>query len=97
MRTPVYRNLDRPFKIFGLNVFELVVLCIVFVLGGEISQTLGIHRIWSFLLIIILAFSFVWIRHTLGDFFIQHFIRFLKLPKTIYPKLLELNTINTDK
>ena len=88
MRSPVYRNLDKPFQIFGFNTLELIVLCITLVGGGEVLQFFSIHRIWAFLFTVILALVLHWVRHSLGDIFARRLLRFLKLPKIIYSKIL---------
>lgn len=87
MRSPVYRNLDRPFRIFGFSPLELSILCITFVVWGEIAQSLSIHRVWGFLATALLALLFHWLRRSMGDHFTRRLIRFLKLPSEIRSKL----------
>ena len=94
MRSPVYRNLDKPFQIFGFTALELTALCFSLVGGGELAQTFAIHRIWAFIFTIILALSFFWIRRSLGDLFARRLFRFLKLPSNMAPKLLILKKVN---
>jgi len=87
MRSPVYRNLDKPFQIMGFNILELTLLCVIFVGGGELLQLFDLNRVWAFLLTAILAFNLFWVRRSLGDLFIARLIRFLKLPSQLNPKL----------
>src|SRR5262245_55564742 len=89
MRSPVYRNLDRPFEILGFTIFELMVLCIALVGGGELAQFLSFQRIWSVLLTMVLALIFFWLRRSLGDLFLRRFFRFLFLPSELSPKLYD--------
>ncbi len=87
MRSPVYRNLDKPFQIFGFTPTELIVLALTFVGGGELAQAFGIHRLWAFLLTFILGFALHCFRRALGDLFAPRLFRFLKLPTTISAKI----------
>lgn len=88
MRAPVYRNLDRPFQIFGFSPFELTFLCVIFVGIGEASQSFGYSRIWSFLVTTLFALGFYWIRFTMGDYFGRRVIRFAALPDRLQRKLI---------
>jgi hypothetical protein len=88
MRTPIYRNLDRPFQIFAFSPLELTVLCVAFVGLGEIAQSFSLSRIWSFILTGFVALSFYLFRRSMGDFFGRRLLRFLNLPTEIHPRLL---------
>lgn len=69
MKSQIYRNLDEPFKIFSFKPFEIIILCLLFILCIELSKFFEINRIWVFVFNIILIFSLVWIRKSLGDLF----------------------------
>ncbi|MBK9038048.1 MAG: hypothetical protein IPL83_02620 [Bdellovibrionales bacterium] len=88
MRSPVYRNLDRPFQILGFNSAELTVLCIFLVGGGELAGFIGLHRIWALVFTVVTGCLLIWVRRSLGDYFVPRLIRFLELPKEIYSKLI---------
>ena len=94
MRAPVYRNLDQPFSIFGLRPSELVAICVLFVVTGEVSEFFGWGRGWAFFLSILLTFGIFSFRRYLGDHFAARFLRFLKLPSYLYPHLLEPPPMN---
>lgn len=87
MQSPVYRNLDQPFQIFGLKVTELIFLCVIFVGGGEIAETMGVSRIWTFFITGIVALTLFWLHQLLGDLFSQRFIRFMGLPNHLTPHI----------
>jgi hypothetical protein len=87
VRSPVYRNLDRPFQIYGFNPFELTVLSIAFAGSGELAQAFGVHRVWAFLITFILAFAIYSLRRSLGDLFARRLLRFLILPNQVRSKL----------
>ncbi|MCB0356221.1 MAG: hypothetical protein KDD40_04400 [Bdellovibrionales bacterium] len=87
MRSPVYRNLDKPFQVFGLSVYELIGLCILFVIGNEISDIFLISHIWSLAFTIISGFFIYWLRYTLGEMFASRFLRFLFLPDKLNAQL----------
>lgn len=92
MRSPVYRNLDRPFQIYGFNPLELTVLSVAFAGSGELAQAFGIHRIWAFLFTFILAFAIYSLRRSLGDLFARRLLRFLILPSRVHAKLFAQGT-----
>lgn len=94
MRSIVYRNLDKPFQILSFNLFELTLFCFIFVGGGEIGYFLEINRFLVLLITIIFALVLFWIRRSLGNYFIQRFIRFLFLPSQLNAKLLILGKIS---
>lgn len=90
MKSPVYRNLDKPFQVFGFNTVELIILCIFFVGGSEVAQAFAIERIWPFLFTIVLGLGILWTRRSLGDFFVRRLFRFCKLPRELYSRILIL-------
>jgi hypothetical protein len=90
MRAAVYRNLDKNFHILGFSIAELVLLSLVLVLGGELSQIIGVHRVWSFLATAVLALSLVWLRRSLGEVFVRRLVRFLAIPGQLRPQLIDL-------
>ncbi|PIT99307.1 MAG: hypothetical protein COT74_09895 [Bdellovibrionales bacterium CG10_big_fil_rev_8_21_14_0_10_45_34] len=83
MSTPVYRNLDSNFYIFGVSVRELVVLCVLVVFGGELAQFLHIPRAWAFLLAALVGLFAVLVRASLGGLLFLRLLRFLSLPKRL--------------
>lgn len=87
MRTPVYRNLDRPFQILGLYPMELVVLTVLFAAGSEAAEFLGVARIWLLLLVGLAVAAILALRRTLGPFFSARLMRFLLLPSHLHPRL----------
>jgi hypothetical protein len=87
MRSPVYRNLDRPFQVYGFSVLELTLLSAAFVGGGELAQSLGIRRIWAFLLTFKLANGMHSLRRALGEMFALRLLRYLELPNQVQAKL----------
>lgn len=87
MRSPVYRNLDKPFQIYGFGPFELTALSAAFVICGELAQSLGVHRVWAFLFTFILAFGIYSFRRSMGDLFLRRLLRFLNLPSQIHSRL----------
>jgi hypothetical protein len=88
MRTPVYRNLDRSFQILGLSPLEICVISLFLVASGELSDVLGIHRIWSLLFTGGVAFGLFWFRRSMGEMFAPRLLRFLQLPGQLRPRLL---------
>jgi hypothetical protein len=90
MRSPVYRNLDRPFQIYGFSPFELAVLVAVFVAGGELAQAIALSRGWAFAVAALLALTMFTLRRSLGNGFSRRLWRFLCLPSTLHPKLFRL-------
>jgi hypothetical protein len=87
VRSPVYRNLDKPFQICGFSPLELTVLSIAFAGSGELAEAAGTHRLWAFLITIILALGMHSLRRSLGEAFPRRLLRFVKLPAEIEPKL----------
>ncbi|RME14429.1 MAG: hypothetical protein D6797_08870 [Bdellovibrio sp.] len=92
MRSPVYRNLDQPLQILGFSIPELIFLVVVFVLGEEVLNLFDASRAWAFLVTIIFAIGFYWMRRSLGDYFGKRLLRFFQLPSHLYSKLLVLET-----
>ena len=90
MRSPVYRNLDKPFQVLGFNLNELILLCFILVVGSELAQLFEAQSVWSFLLTFVLAFGLFWFRRLLGEKFGQRLIRFINLPSHTAPKLIRL-------
>jgi hypothetical protein len=88
MRSPVYRNLDRPLQILGYSPVELIVLSLVFVAGGELAQFAGISRTWSFVVTFVLALAIFTFHKYFGELFIRRLIRFARLPSELHPKIL---------
>lgn len=88
MRSPVYRNLDHPFRILGLSAAELIFLCLVLTGGGELAQLTGAPRFWSLVAALLLAFCLYLFRRSLGDLFGRRLLRFFALPRFLFPKLL---------
>ncbi|MCB0362649.1 MAG: hypothetical protein KDD35_08000 [Bdellovibrionales bacterium] len=87
MRSPIYRNLDKPFQIMGFSALELALLCICLVVGGEIVEFLGQPRILAMAFTFVLGCLLIWVRRSLGDFFLGRLIRFVVLPREIYSKI----------
>ena len=88
MRTPVYRNLDQPFQIYGFSPIELVALSVAFVFFGEFAQSFSIHRIWALIFTFVFAFALYSFRRALGDLFLRRLVRFLSLPSLVRSKLV---------
>jgi hypothetical protein len=88
MRSPVYRNLDRPLQILGYSPVELIVLSLVFVIGGEVAQFMGISRTWAFVGTFVLALVIFTFHKYFGELFIRRLIRFAQLPSELHPKIL---------
>ena len=88
MRARVFRNLDRPFRVLGFSPVELTILCLGFVLGGEILSSAGASRIWAFLSTALNAVGLYLFRRTFGDQFGMRLIRFLTLPGQLQAKLI---------
>ena len=89
MRQPVFRNLDKPFEVFGLTPLELMFLCLFFVLGGDLLEFLGLNRVWTFLGSFVLGFGMFWLRWSLGRFFLRRLVRFVFLPRELNPLILK--------
>lgn len=87
MRSPVYRNLDRPFQIAGFLPAEVIALAILFVAGGEFAQFFGISRSWSFAITLFAGLAMFFTHKYFGELFIQRLARFLSLPSYIHPRL----------
>ncbi|MBX3023008.1 MAG: hypothetical protein KF799_15135 [Bdellovibrionales bacterium] len=87
MRSPVYRNLDKPFQILGFTPIELATLCFAFVLGGELAQFLGFDRAWALVFTLLVAATLHWFRRSMGELFGRRLLRFLQLPSELYPRL----------
>lgn len=90
MHTPVFRNLDQPFRILGLSVFEITFLCVIFAGGRELAAFFRINPFWFFLLPFALGAFFHVLRRGLGDLFVPRLARFLRLPSRMAPKLMNL-------
>ena len=88
MRSPVYRNLDRPLQILGYSPWELIVLALVFVGGGELAQFIGISRTWAFVATFVIALAIFTFHKYFGELFLRRLIRFARLPSELYPKIL---------
>lgn len=88
MRSPVYRNLDRPLQILGYSPGELIALSLVFVVGGEMAQFIEVSRTWAFVATFILALAIFTFHKYFGELFIRRLIRFAKLPSELHPKIL---------
>ncbi|MCB0390898.1 MAG: hypothetical protein KDD58_06400 [Bdellovibrionales bacterium] len=87
MKTPVYRNLDKPFQVLGLSVTELISLSFVLIIGNELSNMLSIQQTWSFAFTFVIALFLFWIRYSLGQKFALRLIRFIKLPDKLNEKM----------
>ncbi len=87
MRTPVYRNLDRAFQIFGMTPLELCLLSVFFIGVGEVSDALDLHRVWGFVLTGILVIGLFYFRRSMGEMFAARLFRFASLPSEISPRL----------
>ena len=87
MRSPVYRNLDRPFEIAGFLPGELIALSIVFVASGEVVQFLGLSRSWAFALTLFAAATVYFAHRIFGQLFVQRLWRFILLPSYIRARL----------
>lgn len=87
MRSPVYRNLDRPFQIAGFLPSELIALSILFVAGGELAEFLGQSRSWAFALTIFAAATVYFTHRIFGHLFVQRLLRFICLPSFIRARL----------
>lgn len=87
MRSPVYRNLDAPFRVFGFSPLELSLLCFAFVGGGEIAQALSVGRIWALVLAALLALALFAFRRAFGEHFGARLYRFFKLPSRLSPRV----------
>lgn len=83
MKTPIYRNLDKPFQILGFNYIELTLFTIIFVINNEIANFFQIHRFWAISLTLLFAFCLFLLRKTLGNNFGYQLIRFLRLPSQL--------------
>ena len=90
MQAPVFRNLDQPFRIVGLSVFEIAFLCVIFAGGREIAAFFRMNPLWFFLLPFALGAFFHVLRRGLGDLFMPRLFRFLRLPSKLAPKLMNL-------
>ena len=87
MRSPIYRNLDVPFRVFGLSPFELSALGMTLVGGGELAQDFGIGRVWAIALTGFIAAAFFVFRQSLGELFASRLLRFLRIPSQLTAKL----------
>lgn len=87
MRSPVYRNLDRPFQIAGFLPGELIALSILFVAGGELAQSFGGSRSWAFALTLFAAVTTYCTHRIFGQLFVQRLLRFIFLPSFIRARL----------
>lgn len=87
MRSSVYRNLDKPFEIYGFSPMELTMMSLVFVVSGEVAQSIGADRIWAFPFTVIFAGGTYALRRTFGDLFARRLFRFLRLPSETRPEL----------
>lgn len=88
MRSPVYRNLDRPLQILGYAPVELIVLSLVFVGGGELAQFIGVSRTWAFVVTLIVALAIFVFHKYFGELFLRRLLRFTQLPSELQPKIL---------
>lgn len=88
MRSPVYRNLDQPFEIWGFSTGQMTLLCCSLVAGGELAELIGVHRVWSLLLTICLAIVIYGIRKSFGRLFAQRLYRFARLPQRTRERLV---------
>lgn len=80
MKTPIYRNLDKPFQILGFNYIELTFLIVIFVITNEMANVFQIHRFWVISFTLLIALSIFFLRKTLGHNFGYQLIRFIRLP-----------------
>lgn len=87
MRSPVYRNLDAPFRVFGFSPLELSLLCFAFVGGGELAQALAIGRVWALVLAALMALGMFTFRRAFGEHFAARLYRFYKLPSRLVPRV----------
>ena len=87
MRSPVYRNLDRPLQILGFSPLELICLSITFVGGGELTQLIGVSRTWSFVATLLIALAIFTFHKFFGDLFFRRLVRFARLPSELHPKI----------
>lgn len=86
MRMAVYRNIDKPFKIFGLNIVQVTLLCFLFVIGSEIVELFSVHRIWILALTLFVGVSLIQISQVFGELFVGRLRRFAGLPAVISSK-----------
>lgn len=90
VRSPVYRNLDTPFEIYGFSPSELIALSLSFVAGGELAQALGVSRMWVIFAVVLLAIAMNRFRRALGIYFARRLFRFIRLPSILSAKLFRL-------
>ncbi len=87
MRSVVYRNLDKPFQILGFNTQELVMLVVLFVVGGEVASFIGLSKFWPLMLTVLVGGTIQWFRYSLGEHFLKKLFRFWELPKELLPRV----------
>lgn len=80
MRQPIYRNLDRPIRIFGFSLLQLGILSAVFVILNEGFVLLGQGRLFATLLTIGIAIFVRIINVKFGPLFLQRLLRAFELP-----------------
>lgn len=90
MKTPIYRNLDKPFQILGFNYIELTFFTIIFVINNEVANFFEIHRFWAISLTLLFSFALFLLRKTLGNNFGYQLIRFIFLPSHLSLTFLTL-------
>lgn len=88
MQSRVYRNLDVPFRIFGLNAVEIIFLCIFLVGGGEIASLFELNRSLVFVLAVFIAAILAYFHRVFGERMGARLIRFLRLPHQFSPRLM---------
>ena len=88
MRSQVFRNLDQPFEIFGFSAVQMTLLCCSLVVGGELVELIGVHRIWSILMTALFAVATYWIRRSFDPRFGRRLIRFARLPMQTREKVV---------
>lgn len=94
MRCRVYRNLDRSIEILGLSPFQIIVVAIVLVLGGEIVDLFGFSRLLSLVAAILLFLFFLILRRRLGEHEVSRLWRFICLPDHLYTKVMTQETFH---
>jgi hypothetical protein len=87
MRSPIYRNIDKPFQIAGFSAAELILLCVALAGGGELAQLFSVDRVWTFFVTLIIALGLFLFRRTLGEHFFFRLIRFFQIPSHLYSRL----------
>lgn len=88
MHSRVYRNLDLPFRIFGLRPIEIILLCALLVLGGEAARALQISGAAPFVLVLFLGAVISSFHRLFGERMAARLARFLRLPRQLSPRLM---------